>query len=158
MEKVTKINLASGRMYIEGYLNVDDLSMNPKSKVDIKSDIKTFKRKGESVDEIIVSHFMMYLLPDEAQLLINRWYEWLKKRGELIIETSDAYKIAEMILDDYENIGQMFGYGATAGHKWAYTPESLKKMLKCAGFKRIVVSRGGSHNRPDRDFTIIATK
>lgn len=154
----TKLNLASGRLYLEGYINVDDGSMNPKEKVDLKADILTLKFRENRFEEIFLCHFVMYLVPEDALVLIKRWRSWLKDKGELIIETSDAKMIAQMILDDDRNIGQMFGYGDTKGHKWSYTPKTLRKLLKEAGFKKTVMSRGGLHNRPDRDFTIIATK
>ncbi len=157
MEKVTKINLACGRNYLKGYLNVDDGSMNPRSKRDLTANIFEFDRKYK-VNEILLSHFMMYVTPKEAQILFKRWYRWLNDGGELIIETSDARSIAMMILVNEENIGQMFGYGATAGHKWSYTPNALKKLLKEAGFSITCCSRGGTHNKLFRDFTIIATK
>lgn len=159
MEKTLKINLASGRQYLKGYINVDDGSMNPKRKLDVKADIFKYNDISKNkVDEILLSHFMMYVTPKDALRLFKRWYGWLKPNSELIIETSDARSIAMMILVDDENIGQMFGYGATAGHKWSYTPEALKKLLRQAGFKITCVSRGGSHGRLFRDFTVIATK
>ena len=76
----------------------------------------------------------------------------------MIIETSDAQKIAEMIIKNPKKVEQMFGYGDTYGHKWSYSPRTLKPLLKKAGFKHIISTLGGSHNRPDRDFTLICTK
>jgi len=158
MEKATKVNLASGRMYMKGYLNVDNLSMNPGQKVDKKADVLKVSFKASQFNEVLVCHFLMYVTPSEARKLFKRCYKWLKPKGELIIETSDALRIAEMILSDPERVDQMFGYGATAGHKWSWTAKTLKPLLKEAGFKRVVVSKGGLHNRPDRDITLICTK
>ncbi len=157
MEKVTKINLASGRNYFKGYLNVDDGSMNPKNRRDVTANIFKFLRKSNRFDEILLSHFMMYVVPEEANILFKRWYGWLKKDGKLIIETSDARSISLMILFQGK-VGQMFGYGDTAGHRWSYTPSSVKKLLREAGFNKFSVSRGGTHGRIFRDFTITATK
>ena len=157
MEKIYKINLASGRTYLKGYLNVDNGSMNPKNRRDVTANIFNFLRKSNRFDEIMLSHFMMYVVPEEANILFKRWYGWLKKDGKLIIETSDARSISLMILFQGK-VGQMFGYGATSGHKWSYTPSSIKKLLKESGFNKFSVSRGGTHGRIFRDFTITATK
>ena len=102
MEEVTKINLANGRKYLEGYLNVDNLSMNPNEKADEVADIFTYDNDSfkDKIEEIRLHHFMMYVLPEEAEILFKRWYDWLKEGGILIIETSHAQRIANMIMRD----------------------------------------------------------
>ena len=161
MEEIIRLNLASGKQYLDGYWNVDNLSMNPNVKVDEVANILTYHDYDDNfhnIEEIRLSHFMMYVLPDEALFLFNRWWNWLKKGGKLIIETSDAQKIAKMIIKDDEMVEQMFGYGDTKGHRWSYTPKTLEDLLRIVGFRKFEILEGGSHNRPDRDFTITAWK
>lgn len=156
MEKIIKVNLASGRDYKEGYFNVDNLSMNPNSKVDMVADITKVNFPENSLEEVRLIHFLMYVTPIEALELLHKWRGWLKNGGNLVIETSDAKKIAKLILEDGVNIRQMFGYGDTAGHRWSYTTESLTALLKEVGFNNI--STGNITKKPERDFTLIATK
>jgi predicted SAM-dependent methyltransferase len=157
------INLACGKRYIPStsefqWLNIDDGSMNPNEKFDIKANIFSFNVQKESVDEILLCHFMMYVTPEKAKKLLKKWFGWLKKGGKLIIETSDSKKLAQMILEDPTKIEQMFGYGDTAGHKWSWTTKTLTPLLYEAGFTLCEDKDGGFHNRPDRDLTIVATK
>lgn len=161
MEKTLKINLASGQRYLDGYLNIDDLSMNPGEYVDVEIDVFKFAMKDESVEEIRLHHFMMYIPYNKAHFILKKWYKWLVPGGKIIIETSDALVLAKRMLDDnasQSSTSQMFGYGDTAGHKWAWSRSMLQNELSLAGFKDFIIEDGGSHNRPDRDFTITATK
>jgi predicted SAM-dependent methyltransferase len=154
-----KVNLASGRRYLDGYTNVDNLSMNPNAKVDVVADIRKFNLPKNSVDEIFLNHFMMYLTPSVALRLFKRWYRWLKDGGKLIIETSDSKKLAKMIIDNPLMVEQMFGYGDTAGHKWSYCEETLVSLLiDQVGFSHVEIVDGGTHERPDRDITVTCTK
>lgn len=161
-----KLNLASGQMYIDGYVNIDDQSMYSDSKVDMKANIFSLRWPKGSVDEILLSHFMMYIHPDKAPLLLKRWFGWMKSGGIMIIETGDVKKIAKNILESSDanfingdsGVSQLFGWGNTKGHKWAWCKETLELLLRDAGF--IIVSSGneGLHKRPDRDFNIICKK
>ena len=55
-----KLNLASGQMYLEGYINIDNMSMYDGSmKVDKQADIFTLEWEDNTVDEIILSHFKL---------------------------------------------------------------------------------------------------
>ena len=57
-----KLNLASGQMYLDGYINIDNMSMyNGSMKVDKQADIFTLDWEDNTVDEIILSHFAMYI-------------------------------------------------------------------------------------------------
>lgn len=166
MEKITKkYNLACGNDIRDGYINIDNCSMlSLPAKVDINTDIFKFRINRQSADEILLSHFMMYLGPTEALGLFERWYFGLKKGGQLIIETSDLKKIVK-IIDKTNNVSeinsqiiQFYGAGKTYGHKWIWCKETIIPLLEYVGFKKFEVKDGGTHNRPDRDITIIAVK
>ncbi len=160
-----KLNLACGNDYREGYVNVDNGSMF-KGRVDVNHDVFTFQSKPDILDEILVCHFMMYVDTLQAPILINRWYTWLKKGGTLIIETGDLKKIAKTVLstnnpdiiNGTNGVMQLFGWAETKGHKWAWCEDTLRPLLEKVGFDVFEVFDGGSHLRPERDFTIIAKK
>lgn len=164
MEKIVKINLGSGNDYREGYINVDNGLMFPNAKVDFIGDIKTFSTLKNSVDEILLSHVIMYFRPEELQPLLKTWHGWLKKGGKLIIETSDIRKLAKIvgistspqsIINDFGLIN-IFGTPKTGPHRWGWSVKALKSELLKAEFSKLEINRG--LKKPDRDFRIIAKK
>ena len=162
-----KLNLASGKMYLEGYINIDNMSMyDGNMKVDKQADIFTLEWEDNTGDEIILSHFAMYIELNQMNQLLKKWYGWLKDGGKIIIETGDVKAISKYILetDDPDLINgsngvmQLFGWESTKGHKWAWCEQTLGMSLFEAGFKDIKTGRGYFHNNPIRDFLIIGIK
>lgn len=162
-----KLNLASGQMYLEGYINIDNQSMyHGNMNVDKVADIFELEWEDNTVDEIILSHFAMYIGLETMPTLLNRWYGWLKKDGKLLIETGNIKSIAKFILENNNpdeinsanGVMQLFGWQTTAGHKWAWCPETLADLMNKAGFEIIEVGEGYFHNNKTRDFLIVGTK
>ena len=162
-----KLNLASGQMYIEGYINVDNVSMyNGQMKVDKQADVFTLEWEEGVVDEILLSHFAMYVPFEQMPILLNRWYSWLKPGGKILIETGNVKAVAKYIVDNYDpdlingsnGVMQLFGWQTTAGHKWAWCPETLGRLMSEAGFSKLAVSGGVFHGNKTRDFLIVGTK
>lgn len=87
-------------MYIDGYINIDNKSMyHGDMRVDVVQDIFTLQWENNSVDEILLSHFAMYISYQEMSVLLKRWYNWLRKGGRLIMETGNVKSIAKTILE-----------------------------------------------------------
>jgi hypothetical protein len=154
MEK-TRLNLACGNDYREGYINIDNQSMFPESKVDINADITTITYPKNSVDEILLSHIVMYFRPEELLPLLIKWREWLKKGGLLRIETINlneviSHRSVEKLLIP------LFGKPNTTPHRWAWSFSSLYLLLEKAGFEE--VEPEGAAKNPIRDFGIFAIK
>ncbi len=161
MASFSKLNLACGKEYLPGYWNVDDCSMWPDSKVDSIQDIITMKCDNNTIDEIRVSHFIMYTRPEELQPLLKRWYGWLKEGGKFVIESSDFRKLCEIVLNNVDNVDShgktnIFGNPTTCPHRWGWSPDEVIFELYNAGFKECSLGRG--EKKPDRDFKIIAIK
>ena len=162
-----KLNLASGQHYIPGYINIDNKSMYyGNMQIDKEADVFTLEWEDNTVDEIVLSHFAMYIGFKEMQVLLNRWHGWLKDEGKIIIETGNVKSIAKHILENNNpdeinssnGVMQLFGWETTEGHKWAWCPETLGDLLFKAGFKEVEVGDGHFHNNPKRDFLIVGTK
>jgi hypothetical protein len=162
-----KLNLASGQHYIPGYINIDNKSMyHGNMQIDKEADVFTLEWEDNTVDEIVLSHFAMYIGFKEMQVLLNRWHGWLKDEGKIIIETGNVKSIAKHILEtnnpdeinSSNGVMQLFGWETTEGHKWAWCPETLGDLLFKAGFKEVEVGDGHFHNNPKRDFLIVGTK
>jgi len=162
-----KLNLASGQMYLEGYINIDNASMyGGNMSVDKQADVFTLEWEDNTVEEILLSHFAMYIPLQEMPVLLKRWYKWLKPGGRILIETGNVKAIAQHILDNTDpneingsnGVMQLFGWETTAGHKWAWCPETLGQLMIDTGFKKVEVGDGHFHNNPKRDFLIVGTK
>lgn len=158
----TKLNLACGNDYKEGYINIDDQSMY-QCKVDKRADITTMKWKSGTVDEILLSHFMMYVTDIEAPVFFTKIYSWLKLSGRFIIENIDLDKVLSIALNEPDqekrrNWGliNLFGTPITSPHRWGWTLERVKYALEQAGFRQFEAVP--ALKKPDRDFRIIATK
>ncbi len=163
MEKTTKINLGCGEDYKEDYLNVDNCEMFPNARVDWKSDIKDFDAKSNTIDEILLSHVVMYLRPEELQPLLVKWLDFLKEGGKLVIETADIKDICRNIALSNNNqeiykkgLINLFGRTDTGPHTWGWYPASLLEIIMDSGFSRADTERG--EKKPDRDFKITAWK
>jgi hypothetical protein len=164
---IVKLNLASGQMYLDGYINIDNKSMyHGNMKVDVEGDVFDLKWETNSVDEILLSHFAMYISFQEMTTLLKRWYNWLKPNGKIIIETGNVKAVAKHILENTNpheingsnGVMQLFGWETTAGHKWAWCPETLGDLMFKSGFKDVEVGDGYFHSNPVRDFLIVGTK
>lgn len=151
----TRLNLACGLDYKPGFTNIDDGSMFPDTKVDLAADIRTLRWPDDSVEQILVEHFAMYVRPEEMRRLVKRWRGWLKNGGQLEMETIDLNDV--LTYRDIERLLiPLFGTEETGPHRWAWTMTSLSEVFEKAGFTDIIVTRGNKN--PDRDFRIIATK
>jgi len=162
MDSASKLNLACGKEYLDGYVNIDNCSMYD-CHVDLEADIRTMKWNENSLDEIRLSHFMMYVRPEEARVLFKRWFSWLKKGGVLDIETIDVQNVASIVamgdgpseINDY-GLVNLFGTDRTGPHRWGWYRESLLTELYDAGFKTCRIRDG--KKKPKRDFRVLAIK
>jgi hypothetical protein len=162
-----KLNLASGQMYLDGYINIDNQSMyHGDMKIDHVADVFTLEWENNTVEEIILSHFAMYIPYQQMSVLLKRWNGWLKKDGRLIIETGNVKNIAQFIVNNEDpdlingpnGVMQLFGWETTAGHKWAWCPETLSQLMYNTGYHDIQVGEGYFHNNKTRDFLIVGIK
>jgi len=162
-----KLNLASGQLYLDGYINIDNKSMyHGNMRVDKEADVFSLEWEENVVEEIILSHFAMYISPKEMSVLMKRWYSWLKPGGKVIIETGNLKSIAKFVLENYDadlingsnGVLQLFGSDTTVGHKWCWCPETLSRIMYDVGFSDIQFGDGYFHNNPIRDFLIVGVK
>lgn len=168
-----KINLASGELYLDGYVNIDNKSQYGGAKVDLIADVYQLELPSEIVQQIIVSHFAMYIMggpdsdenPNQMRQLLRRWYSWLTPGGSLLMETGNLKYIASHILNSTSSdeiqggkgLKQIFGYGNTYGHKWAWCPETLSPLFSEVGFTDIEITPGIFHSK-ERDFVVFGKK
>jgi len=168
-----KLNLACGQIYLDGYINIDNKSQYPNIRVDIDDDVFNLTFEDNSVEEIIISHFAMYIMggqdsqenPNQMRQQLTKWYKWLCPGGRIIMETANIKKVAEFIIncnDPWElqsskGLKQIFGWENTYGHKWAWSPEILKPLFEEVGFVDVDIYEAMFHSK-ERDFIISGNK
>jgi hypothetical protein len=168
-----KLNLASGMLYLDGYINIDNLSHYPNAKVDINANVFELEFKENTIDEILVSHFAMYIMggqdsaesPSQMRQQLTKWYTWLKPGGRLVMETANIKKVAEFIvnctdpwdLQSSKGLKQIFGWDNTYGHKWAWCPETLIPLFNDVGYQNVDIYEAMFHSK-ERDFIISGDK
>jgi len=87
MDKL-KLNLGGGYIYIKGFKRVDiDPATQPDFLLDVR-DLKTIKTN--SVEEIIASHILEHIPPNDTFRTLREWYRVLKPGGRILIIVPDC--------------------------------------------------------------------
>lgn len=139
-----KMNLACGKRYAEGYVNVD----LDAPKVDLLADLGSRASRARALEpyagkceEVLCIHFLEHLLPWEALPFLIDCRALLAPGGLLVLELPDLLKCCQNILNGERDQLGMWGLYGDPGHlnpymlhRWAYTPKALASMLRQAGF------------------------
>lgn len=165
-----KLNLGCGGRYMEGYLNVDINS----EKADIKEDILNLEFEKESVAEVVMIHVIEHIDYFKVEPLLKKIHFWLMKNGRLVLEFPDVIKVSRLVLKYKKNIEKLqnspFGTRGFYGepkknmsvcdyHKWGWSENTMKFLLKKIGFRKIFVEKPRFHGkRVQRDTRIVAIK
>lgn len=161
------INIASGKEYRKGWINVDNKQMyHGEFEVDIEADVFDFDYVNNTVDVILVNHFIQYVTPDKMDILLRRWYGWLKDGGSIYIEAGNILRVCEYILKSRtieelhgkNGIMQLYGIDDNIWNKWAWCPASLTQAMDKAGFRELFTGNGHFHVNPERDFITVGYK
>ncbi len=183
-----KINLCSGPVHIDGYVNVD--IKNADIVLDMERDRLPFP--ADSASAIVCISSINYFSKGRAQIIIEDVYKILKKNGVARFATQDLESIAQKYVNkDGEFFFQklpdgrqrfkgetpcdmlnswFYGGYQTAGNKFSkyfYDYETLALMFKRAGFENIrkkhfreslLVEVDQIDNRPEQMFFLEAVK
>lgn len=142
MAQSLKLNLGSGEIYKEGYINID--LHYPKA--DLKYDLKNpLPYSDNSIDEIYTSHLIEHFTRKEWQEIKKDWFRVLKPEGKLEVKCPDLEECLRAFLKNKEGkrwtwwIFTIYGgqeeYGLGQEHKNGFTLDKLIEDLKEIGFK-----------------------
>lgn len=138
---MTKLHLACGNDYTEGYINVD---LYNTSKIDQQFDIRKVPYSTNSVDEIKAFHVIEHFDWFEIHDVFQEWLRVLKPGGRLWAETPDLLetckKFVEADQDGRWNLyGHLFSEAWIPGqtHKFLFTEFQLTDVLTKIGFVKI---------------------
>jgi ubiquinone/menaquinone biosynthesis C-methylase UbiE len=79
---MTKLNIGSGVVRKPGYVSIDKYE----SKADVKAAAHELSMYANgSIEEVLSSHMVEHLPPDEFELALREWHRVLKPGGKLVI-------------------------------------------------------------------------
>ncbi len=164
------VELGSGRnskhLNLNNWVTIDS---NPKSKATHIQEIPPLPKEIKDVDIFRGNHFWEHLYIWQANELARELYEALKPNGQLVLELPNLAKACEFLLADEPDVRKTWWaiYGAqedptwsgdiSQAHKWGYTPESITKQLREAGFEHVDIRRA-VYRIPERDMRVVAFK
>lgn len=178
-QKEKKLHLGCGKIYLEGYVNIDYYAENNpvqnRPKVDINADICKLEYELNSISEIRLHHVFEHFNRAESIALLCVWNNWLNNNGILRIEVPDFDRSIKAILNPliskkkkYTALRHIFGSqeGIWATHFHGYSIWDLKKLLNLCGYKLIKINKSywkGLYNidiiavkskelKPEKDF------
>ncbi len=165
------LNLGCGDKIIPGYINIDAAVSRAGLKPDIVADIRDLKNiKTGIADEILAVHVIEHFFYWEVVSLLSGWRRILKSGGKIVLECPNLLFACQMIVNNPEKCSQsgkdgqmsMWSlYGDPSWkdplmcHKWAYTPDSLKLVMKKAGFIQLRQEPAQFKLREPRDMRIV---
>lgn len=170
-----KINAFSGRHVLDGWVNVDVVP-SPKAKrpPDILASVLSIPLPDGCADEFMAIHGFEHLWLWDVPKALAEWHRLLKPGGLLVLEMPDVKKCAKNLLrlietEDIKSLDSLAMHGLYGdpreedpwmGHRWGWTPKTIKPVLKAAGFGKFTEPPTQWHaiGRTLRDFRIEARK
>lgn len=155
-----KINLGCGGIKWDGWIGIDS---HPTAATDIVADAKSIPLSDSSVEAVAMIHVLEHFHPADVMNVLNEVSRVLKLRGMFLLEGPDILKCF-IEYGDQEDLLAASLYGqAKIGceadlHKWGYSGETVRRLLKNIGFESVAVSEGKLHCRRKRDYRIVGIK
>ena len=155
-----KLNLGCGSKKIEGFIGVDIKN------ADVVADIRHLPFPDESVDEIMAVHVVEHFYVREILKVLRNWYEVLKPGGLMVLELPCLDKVLKhFAAGSPENmtLWPLYGDpnthkdGEPALHKWCWSTEQFRQLLKAVGFDDIREETPHYH-QPSRDMRFVCIK
>ncbi len=169
-----RLNLGCGDKILSGYINVDVAKSRNGNTPDLLCDLKDLSIiETNSIDEILSVHVIEHFWRWEVDAVLKEWLRILKPNGKMILECPNLISACEAFLrnpDIASGQGQegqktmWVFYGDPAwkdplmNHRWAYTPNSLIKLLQQAGLYNVRQEPAQYKLREPRDMRIVGEK
>jgi hypothetical protein len=138
-----RLNIGSGDNPIEGSINIDLYD----SRADVMSPATDLPYDENEVDFIQSHHFIEHLTKTESMQAMIEWNRVLKPGGYVFISCPDLIACAQAFQNSADTVEVYEGfmraiYGDERpgmAHKYGYCKQSLKRLLKNAGFNDVEV-------------------
>mgnify|MGYP003440759565 FL=1 len=142
-----RLNIGCGGKRIEGYTGVDAVE-RPGADIVAKAD--AIPLPDGSVNEIMAIHLFEHFYRWECDGVLDEWHRLLRPGGRLIMEMPDLMKTCKNVVDgimkggkepDQLTLWSLYGdprqRDVFMSHHWAWTPTSIKAILKEHGFIKV---------------------
>ncbi len=165
-----RLHLGCGREKRAGWVNVD---VNPTFGPDLVAPAHALPMLPDgSCAAIEACHLFEHLTLTEARAALREWRRLLQPGGELALELPNLERCIALIgteLEGYDlGMISLFGYppevdaeGAPQLHKWGWTPATLERELRAAGFATVrsapITQVQRKAARFERDMRLVAT-
>lgn len=151
------MNIGAGAKRIKGWISID-LAGDP----DIVADIRTLPLPDGYADEAMAIHVLEHVYRWDVPAVLGEWKRVLKPGGLLILELPDLIKCCRAVLAGASDRMGMWGLYGDPGyqdvlmtHKYGYSAEDVKALLRQAGFIKIRLREPQFHKKA-RDMRIEA--
>ena len=157
-----RLNLGSGHVPREGYVNVDARKLDG---VDVAADVRRLPFEPGTVEEIYSAHLVEHFPIEELRrVVLPHWRELLRPGGRLLAVVPDAEAMVRetaegrIPFDDFQRV--MFGDQEYDGdfHFSTYTPDSLSALFAEAGFQDVQIVDRARRNGLAYEFEISAKR
>jgi predicted SAM-dependent methyltransferase len=158
---LVKLDLGAGIKVNEGYITV---GLEPHH--DVITDLRKLPFEDNYADEAMAIHVFEHFYAWDVLHVLAEWKRVLKPGGLLVLELPDLYKcclafVRDKGLNARHSIWGIYGDPSYNDvfmlHKFGYTPESLKDILRASGFTK-VKEKPVQFHKPSRDMRIEARK
>lgn len=144
-----KLNIGSGGVYFDGWLNIDLNSEKADMKLDVRRSLPF-----NNIDLIYCEHFIEHLTKQEAETFIKNCYKILKSNGVIRIATFDLDNLIDnchSMNDEWRETCEVERLGLNScktraeflnlafhgwGHQYLYNNEELENLIKIGGFTK----------------------
>jgi len=166
-----KINFACGKQTFPDYYCVDAVQ-HPKASrpldlvhaftFDDKRLVNPLPLKDGCADELHAYHFIEHVYRWEAPAVLKEFYRLLKPSGKLVLELPNLEAACKNLLAGGTDQMTMWPLYGDPGHRdpymchrWGYTPKTICRVVRLAGFEDVLVSPPRTHGvRKMRDMRV----
>lgn len=155
---MNRLMLCAGAGRRQGWVTLDS---NPDHKPNLLASIPPLPVSVtcEKWDEVELVHGITSFYPWQAYDLLCEIRDVLTPKGKVILEQPDLNYVADAIASGTGSVEWLFGdpkfLNPQHMNKWAYSPDSLCKLLESVGFAHVARLQALYHN-PIRDFRMEA--
>lgn len=168
-----KINFGCGKRVLPGFYNIDavprgqDLDLIYAMEFNSRNElVRKMPIEAGRANYLQAMHVIEHFYRWEAPLVLAEFKRVLKDGGQLVLELPDLEKACRNFLKGEKDQMCMWPLYGDPGHedpymchRWGYSPQSMKMMLKEAGFRNIVFMPPQTHGRRiNRDMRVECVK
>jgi len=166
-----KLNLGSGDMIKEGYINYDAMMWHRGGRqTDVIGRIEDITKvyAENTFSEILCAHVIEHFIAPEALKVLKDILWLLKPGGKAIIEGPDLLGMYDLYITQQNNIHKLIEgiypivnvvkYGPEMNHRSGWTRELMGETMAGIGFEVVHVGKGMTHGYDRRDFRVEGVK